>query len=58
MVTFDCASGNIFCPAFERAAERTGVRARILSPDAREDLVGTLSLLARQHHRLVIVDYL
>jgi hypothetical protein len=31
--------------------------ARIVSPDFCEDMVGTLSLLARQHYDLVIVDF-
>ena len=56
LVTSDCASGNFLCPAFAQAAKRTGTRGRIISPDAREDLVGTLSLLAQQDHDLVIVD--
>ena len=56
-VTSDCASGNFLCPAFAQAAKRTGTRGRIISPDAREDIVGTLSLLAQQGHDLVIVDF-
>jgi basic membrane protein A len=57
LVTGDCASGNFLCDAFVRAAKRTGARARVVSPDAREDIVGTLSLLARQDHDLVMVDF-
>ena len=56
LVTGDCDSGNIICGPFVRAAKRTGARARIISPDAREDIVGTLSLLARQRHDLVVTD--
>lgn len=57
LVTSDCASGNFLCPAFAQAAKRTGTRGRIISPDAREDIVDTLSLLAQQGHDLVIVDF-
>jgi basic membrane protein A len=57
LVTGDCASGNFLCDAFVRAARRTGAHARIVSPDAREDTVGTLSLLAREGHDLVMVDF-
>ena len=57
LVTSDCASGNFLCPAFAQAVKRTGTRGRIISPDAREDIVGTLSLLAQQGHDLVIVDF-
>jgi basic membrane protein A len=56
-VTTDCASGNFLCRPFVVAARRTGATARIISPDPREDVVGTLSLLARQRHDLVIVDF-
>ncbi|HMN98086.1 MAG TPA: BMP family ABC transporter substrate-binding protein [Miltoncostaeaceae bacterium] len=58
LVTGECASGNFLCSQFIRAAKRTGTRARIVSPDVREDIVGTLSLLARQGHDLVMVDFL
>ncbi len=57
LLTGDCASGNFLCNGFIRAAKRTGARARIVSPDAREDIAGTLTLLARQGHDLVIVDF-
>jgi basic membrane protein A len=57
LVTGDCASGNFLCDAFVRAAKRTGAHARVVSPDAREDIVGTLSLLAREGHDLVMVDF-
>ena len=56
-MTSDCTASNFLCPAFARAVKRTGARARIISPDGREDLVGTLSLLARQGHDLVMVDF-
>ena len=56
-MTSDCTASNFLCPAFVRAVKRTGARARIVSPDGREDLVGTLSLLARQGHDLVMVDF-
>jgi basic membrane protein A len=57
LVTPDCASGNFLCPAFAAAAKRTGTHGRIISPDEREDIVGTLSLLAQQGHDLVIADF-
>ncbi|MGE3235719.1 MAG: BMP family ABC transporter substrate-binding protein [Thermoleophilia bacterium] len=56
LVTGECASGNLLCDGFIRAAKRTGAHARIVSPDAREDITGTLALLARQGHDLVMVD--
>jgi len=56
LVTKDCANANFICPGFRRAAKRTGTRARIISPDPREDIVGTFTLLARQGHDLVIGD--
>jgi basic membrane protein A len=54
LVTKDCANANFICPGFRQAAKRTGTRARIISPDPREDIVGTFTLLARQGHDLVI----
>lgn len=57
LVTGDCASGNFLCDEFVRAAKRTGAHGRVVSPDAREDIVGTLSLLAREGHDLVMVDF-
>ena len=57
LVTPDCASLNFLCRPFTAAAKRTGTRARIISPDGREDIVGTLSLLAQQGHDLVIADF-
>ena len=56
LVTGDCDSGSLVCGPFVRAAKRTGAQARIVSPDPREDIVGTLSLLARQRHDLVVTD--
>jgi basic membrane protein A len=58
LVTSDCTASNFVCSAFLRALRRTGVRGRVISPDDREDPVGTLSLLARQGYKLVIVDIL
>ncbi len=54
LVTRDCASRNFICPGFVQAARRTGTRARIVSPDAREDIAAAFALLARQGHDLVI----
>src|SRR4051812_5975579 len=56
LVTSDCASRDFICPAFVRAAARTGVRARIVAPDRREDIAGVFELLAEQGHDLVIGD--
>ena len=56
LMTSDCASGNFLCRPFAQAAKRTGATGRIISPDPREDPVGTLSLIAQQGHDLVIVD--
>jgi len=56
LVTKDCAVRDFLCPAFARAARRTGTRARIVSPDPREDITATFALLARQGHDLVIGD--
>jgi basic membrane protein A and related proteins len=57
LVTFDCASGNFICHPFTQAVRRTRADGRIVSPDGREDLVGTLSLLAAQGHDLIITDF-
>lgn len=57
LVTSGCDTGNFICGAFTQALQRTGMSGRVISPDAREDLVGTLSLLARQGFDLVIVDF-
>ena len=57
LVTGDCSASNFLCPAFVRGVKRTGAQGRIVSPDSREDNVGTLSLLARQGHDLVMVDF-
>jgi basic membrane protein A len=58
LVTSDCTTSNFVCGPFLRALRSTGVRGRVISPDDREDPVGTLSLLARQGYKLVIVDIL
>jgi basic membrane protein A len=57
LVTFPCTEGNFICQPFRRALRRTGVEGRIVSPDIREDPVGTLSLLAQGGDNLVIVDH-
>jgi basic membrane protein A len=54
LVTRDCGSTDLYCPGFARAARRTGTRARVVSPDRREDVAGTFALLARQGHDLII----
>jgi basic membrane protein A len=56
LVTSDCTPTNFLCPAFERTLRLDGVRGQIISPDAREDPVGTLSLLAERGPALIIVD--
>ncbi len=56
LVTYNCDAVSFLCPAFERALRRTGVSGRLISPDPREDLAGTLSLLAAQGYDPVIVD--
>jgi basic membrane protein A len=56
LVTRDCASLDSVCPAFARAATRTGTTARIVAPDPREDITATIALLGRQGHDLVIGD--
>jgi basic membrane protein A and related proteins len=56
LVTRSCTSAGFLCPAFKRALLRTGMSGRIISPDLREDPVGTLSLLARQGYDVVVVD--
>lgn len=55
LVTYNCAD-NFLCPGFAKAMRLTGVTGRIISPDPREDPVGTLSLLAAQGFDPVIVD--
>jgi len=54
LVTRDCDSTDLYCPGFAEAARRTGTRARVVSPDIREDVLGTFALLARQGHDLII----
>lgn len=56
LVTPDC-TGNFLCPAFARALRVTGTRGRIVSPDAREEPVGSLSLIAQQDYDLVISGF-
>jgi basic membrane protein A len=55
LLTHNCAE-NFLCPAFEKALRETGLSGRIISPNPREDPVGTLSLLAAQGYDPVIVD--
>jgi basic membrane protein A len=55
-VTAGCSTGSFICPAFKRALRLEHMSGRAISPDIREDVVGTLSLLARQGYDLVIVD--
>jgi basic membrane protein A len=56
LVTKECAVLEFICPAFRRAAKRTDTRARLVAPDAREDVADVFTLLARQGHDLVIGD--
>ncbi|HTI34309.1 MAG TPA: BMP family ABC transporter substrate-binding protein [Miltoncostaea sp.] len=56
LVARDCAALDVVCPAFRRAARRTGTTARIVAPDFREDITTTIALLGRQGHDLVIAD--
>jgi basic membrane protein A and related proteins len=56
LVTFGCNRASLICFPFERALRQTGVSGRIISPDLREDAVGTLSLLARQDYDAIFVD--
>lgn len=51
-----CSSANFLCPPARRALERAGVEGRIIALDVREDLAGTLALLARQGNDLIVVD--
>jgi basic membrane protein A and related proteins len=44
----------LVCGAFTSALRRTGIDGRVITPTAREDMVDTLSLLARQRYDLVI----
>lgn len=57
LVTSNCDEGNFICPGFLQALRRTGVSGRVVSPDFREDPVGTLSLIAQEGYDLVIVDF-
>jgi basic membrane protein A len=56
LVTNNCSESNFLCPPFEQALRSTGVSGKIISPDAREDPVATLSLLATQGYDLIVVD--
>jgi basic membrane protein A len=56
LVTSGCSGSGSLCAPFKRAAQRTGVTARMYSPAELEDPVGTLSLLAGAGYDLVIVD--
>ena len=56
LITEGCNKSSINCAAFQRAMRRSGVTAKIIAPDVREDPVGTLSLLAKQGYALIIVD--
>jgi len=55
-VTTSCSTSSFSCPGFLRALRKSGMRGRVISPDLREDPVGTLSLLARQDYDLIVVD--
>ena len=55
LVAPSCTKLDFVCGPVKRALLRSGVIGRAISPDIREDPVGTLSLLARQGYDLVIV---
>ena len=57
LVSAGCNSADFICRPFVAALRKTGVSGQVISPDMREDRVGTLSLLARQGYDLVIVDF-
>ena len=57
LVTSSCSTGSFVCPGFKRALRQSGMRGRVISPDLREDPVGTLSLLARQEYDLIVVAF-
>lgn len=46
---------RLLCDGFVRALERTGVAGRLVTPTVRENLVDTLTLVAKQGYDLVIV---
>ena len=56
LVAQGCDRSGFDCLQFKRALRRSGVTARIISPDVREDPVGTLSLLAQQGYALIIIS--
>ena len=56
LVAEGCDRSGFDCLLFKRALRGSGVTARIISPDIREDRVGTLSLLAQQGYALIIVS--
>jgi basic membrane protein A and related proteins len=57
LVSSGCNSADFVCHPFVAALRKTGVSGQVISPDMREDRVGTLSLLAQQGYDLVIVDF-
>jgi len=57
LVTTSCSTGSFACPGFKRALRTSGMPGRVISPDLREDPVGTLSLLARQEYDLIVVAF-
>jgi basic membrane protein A len=56
LVTRDCSMTAHICPGFVQAARRTGTRARVVSPDRREDIDVTFAVLADQGYDLIISD--
>jgi len=56
LVTRPCVTLNFLCPPFLRALRRTGISGKVIAPDAREDVVATLSLVAKRGYGLIIVD--
>jgi basic membrane protein A len=57
LVASGCNSSDFICRPFVAALRTSGVSGQVISPDWREDRVGTLSLLAQQGFDLVIVDF-
>src|SRR5262245_2805711 len=56
LVTSPCVTRNFICQPFLQALRQTGVSGKVIAPDAREDIVATLSLVAKQEYGLIIVD--
>ena len=52
---YNCPPVDLVCQPFKEALRRTGVVGRVLSFDRREDLVATVSLLARQRPDLILI---